>query len=223
MPHKRHKLEAMTVQPLLGLLSPDRRLALSYAPVSVRPLFAGLYALDGKLAGIVTTAREPVLAQLKLAWWRDQLARPVADRPPGEPVLAALAAWGAPGSALSVMVEGWERLIGDAAPGNADLAEFVSARGAACSVLARCLGADPDAAGQAGRGWALGDLGLLLGPSAPLLDLAAAADWRRPRLNRSLRPLLIHHGLARHSMARKFAAGGPAALLLAMRLGLLGI
>jgi hypothetical protein len=53
--------------------------------------------------------------------------------------------------------------------------------------------------------------------------LASEADWSSPRLNREMRPLLIHHGLARRSKNKNFAHPGPASLVLAMRLGLLGI
>lgn len=208
---------------LLALISPDRRLALGYAPATARPLFLGLYALDAKLAGIVRSAREPMLGQLKLAWWRDQLAKPVAARPLGEPVLAALTPWGDNATALAALVDGWEPLLGDDYPAKADLADFAAARGTACAALAGLLGADPEAARRAGQGWALGDLGLMLGPAEQLRQLAAAADWRTPRLNRAMRPLLIHHGLARRSKSKDFAHPGPASLVLAMRLGLLGI
>ena len=208
---------------LLALISPDRRLALGYAPAAARPLFFGLYALDAKLAGIVRSAREPMLGQLKLAWWRDQLGKPVAGRPQGEPVLAALAPWGESGRALAALVDGWEVLIADDYPAQADLAQFAAARGAACAALAGLVGAEPDAARRAGHGWALGDLGLMLGASEPLSQIAAEADWLTPRLNRAMRPLLIHHGLARRSKNKGFAHPGPASLVLAMRLGLLGI
>ena len=208
---------------LLALISPDRRLALGYAPAAARSLFLGLYALDAKLAGIVRSAREPVLAQLKLAWWRDQLGKPVSARPLGEPVLAALALWGESGGALAALVDGWELLLGDEYPARAQLTEFAEGRGTACAALAGLLAADPEAARRAGYGWALGDLGLMLGASEPLRQLAAEADWRRPHLARGLRPLLIHQGLARHSTSRNFAHPGPVALVLAMRLGLLGI
>lgn len=208
---------------LLALISPDRRLALGYAPASARPLFLGLYALDAKLGGIIRSAREPMLGQLKLAWWRDQLAQPVAARPLGEPVLAALTLWGDNATALAALVDGWEPMLGDDYPAEVELAEFAAARGSVCAALAALLGAEPETARRAGYNWALGDLGLMLGVSEPLQKLAAAADWRTPRLSRAMRPLLIHHGLARRSKNNDFTHPGPASLVLALRLGLLGI
>lgn len=208
---------------LLAPISPDRRLALGYAPAPARPLFLCLYALDAKLGGIVRSAREPMLGQLKLAWWRDQLAKPADARPLGEPVLAALTAWGDNATALAALVDGWEPMLGDDYPAEEVLAEFAAARGSACAVLAALLGAEPETARRAGYNWALGDLGLMLGVSESLQKLAAAADWRTPRLSRAMRPLLIHHGLARRSKNKDFAHPGPASLVLALRLGLLGI
>ena len=55
---------------LLDTLAPMHRLALAYAPAEARPAWAGLLALDARLAGVVRAAREPVLGQLRLAWWR---------------------------------------------------------------------------------------------------------------------------------------------------------
>ena len=78
-------------------------------------------------------------------------------------------------------------------------------------------------AGRAGHAWGLLDLGVLHGPSANLGAVADMADWRSPALPRSLRPLSIHFGLAKRSNNRNFAAGDARDLLLAVRLGLLGI
>lgn len=208
---------------LLGLLAPDRRLALSYAPRAARGLFLGLYALDARLEAIVRSAREPVLAQLKLAWWRERIAANPAQRPRGEPVLAALEPWGAESGALSALVDAWEHQLGDDPQSPDSISAFAQARAGTCAALARLTGADPEMAGRAGHAWALLDLGVLHGPSASLRTAADNANWQRPALPRSLRPLLIHFGLAKRSNSRDFAAGDAWDLLLAMRLGLLGI
>jgi len=55
---------------LLDSLGPLNRLALAYAPQSTRLPLLALLALDMRLAGIVRNSREPMLAQLRLAWWR---------------------------------------------------------------------------------------------------------------------------------------------------------
>ena len=78
---------------LLGSLPVLHRLALTYAPArATRPTLA-LLALDARLAGIVRSASEPMLAQLRLAWWREQLEIDLTARPAGEPLLAVLESW----------------------------------------------------------------------------------------------------------------------------------
>lgn len=208
---------------LLGLLAPDRRLALSYAPRAARCLFLGLYALDARLGTAVRTAREPALGQIKLAWWRERIAENPAQRPRGEPVLGALAAWGESGSALTALVDGWEQQLGEEPASTESIRAFTQGRGAACAALAGLLGADPIMANRAGLGWALLDLGALQGPSAGLRAVTDESDWQLPKLPRALRPLSVHFGLAQRTRDREFAVGGIGDLLVAMRLGLLGI
>lgn len=70
------------------------RLVIAYAPGKVREWHETLLLLDARLAGIVRSASEPMLAQLRLAWWRERFAQSVTDWPQGEPLLARLANWG---------------------------------------------------------------------------------------------------------------------------------
>ena len=75
-------------------LPPPQRLALTYASARGREPTHALLSLDAKLAAFLRARREPIAAQLRLAWWRDMLARPVAEWPRGEPVLDSLRAIG---------------------------------------------------------------------------------------------------------------------------------
>ena len=50
------------------------------------PWLAAL-ALDGRIGRMVLGASEPMLGQVRLAWWRDQLGKPIDDRPRGDPLL----------------------------------------------------------------------------------------------------------------------------------------
>ena len=50
------------------------------------PWLAAL-ALDGRIGRMVLGASEPMLGQVRLAWWRDQLGKPIGDRPRGDPLL----------------------------------------------------------------------------------------------------------------------------------------
>lgn len=211
---------------LIGELPVLQRLALAYAPQSSRDHWLGLLALDSRLATILRAAREPMLAQLRLAWWREQLRTDPSAWPEGEPLLALLKRWEGRREALVALVDGWEAMTGAAPlPANALLA-LAEARGAAFAALAEQTGAANrrDAAARLGRNWAVADLAARLSDTAEQRlagELAQALDWSAPRLSGSLRPLAVLHGLA----ARSVRGGGDQGLgtmLAALRLGLLG-
>ena len=51
-----------------------------------------LYALDHELDHVVRVAREPLMAEIRLTWWREAIDEILSGRPPrGHPVLDALA------------------------------------------------------------------------------------------------------------------------------------
>ena len=198
---------------LIEELPAVRRLALSYATRAAHPPFLALLALDAKLGGVVAAAREPVLAQIKLAWWRERLAAPAAERPRGQPLLAALTCWGGHEPVLIALVEAWEAMLGDAP----DAAGIGEARAAAMRSLAHLVGAGAAAepAGGAARVWSDAELGL---PSVPGPAFSLAA------LPRALRPLVVLAGLGQRA-ARRGQRGlieRPADMLCAIRLGLSG-
>ncbi len=72
-------------------LPPPMLLAISYAHPGLRPRLRWLLLLDLRLAQLVHRASEPLIAQMRLAWWREALSKPAEARPKGEPLLAALA------------------------------------------------------------------------------------------------------------------------------------
>ncbi|MCB2065424.1 MAG: hypothetical protein KDE15_02145 [Erythrobacter sp.] len=207
----------MTSHPsLIDTLPLPQRLALSYASRRAQPPVLALLALDARLAGIVRADGEPMIAQIKLAWWRDRLRQPPADWPQGEPLLALLATSGMATEPLAGLVDGWEVLLAD----TLDPAAFAEGRAQGWAAL------DP-AAAQPAREWALVDLALNLGTAdeaAAVRDLARAQPWDRARLPAAMRPLAVLHGLARRALHGDGAEllAGPAAMLLAMRLGIFG-
>ena len=199
---------------LIETLAPPERLALAYAPAALRGRWLALLALDARMGGVVRGAREPVLAQLKLAWWRDRLGDDPARWPKGEPLLALLRDI-ADCTPLAALVDGWEALLAAPPLGEGGLQGLAEARATAVSGL---FGVD--AGSDLTRGWGLAALvGLPLDPAdrASLDALLAAQKWRPYRLPRALRPLLVlHHFAAR---AARGQGGGLAG---AIRLGLLG-
>ena len=214
---------------LLGALPVLQRLALAYAPASARLPTLALLALDTRLAGIVRAASEPMLAQLRLAWWREQLDTDMASWPEGEPLLAVLRSWQGGQATLVRLVDGWEYLTGNAPLPASALEHFAEARGQAFAALAGRLGlaAEAEAALRLGRNWALADMAARLSHTeekAAAQELARGQDWRRARLSRGLRPLTVLHGLAARGMkqGRALDNPSPADLAAALRLGLLG-
>src|SRR3546814_4682234 len=70
-------------------------------PRERRPAMAGLWGLAARLTKLLLDAREPLIGQIKLAWWRDMMAMIASDPaalPKGEPLLAELqASWAGQG------------------------------------------------------------------------------------------------------------------------------
>lgn len=174
--------------------SPERGLVLTYAAPNARAGLAALLALDDALAQLLRTTREPALGQLRLAWWREALAKLDTAPAPAEPVLQALARHVVPhggGAALAPIVHGWEVLIEEERLDAGALARFGEGRGTLFAAAGRVLGASPgDPLTAAGQGWALSDLARHLaepteaeaarGLAAPLLAEAARARWSGP-------------------------------------------
>ena len=214
---------------LLASLPLSQRLALAYAPGSARLATLALFALDTRLAGLLRHSKEPMLAQLRLAWWRESLDRDASEWPAGEPLLAALRSWDGQHKALSALVDGWEALTGHAPLPPEALGQMVEGRGAAFAALASALGrpGEAQACATIGRKWAMADLATRLrdkSETEAMRAMIAEDATRSPRVSRPLRPLLVLHGLAQTRQARgdEKAAQSPTALLKAMRLGILG-
>lgn len=151
-------------------------LALSYAPGKSRAALDALFSLDTALGNVLRTTREPLVGQMRLAWWREALQGLDTSDAPAEPVLQSLAAAvlpvGITGHALSGTVDAWEPLLGDI--GNGSIDEHARLRGRALFTMAgRALdAATDDPVGDAGEGWALADL------AANLSDPALAGRAR---------------------------------------------
>lgn len=212
---------------LLEQLPLEQRLALSYAPRRAREDTLTLLALDNRLGGILRNRGEVIIAQMKLAWWRDRFSEDPARWPVGEPLLARLARWSGDQRRLLRLVDGWEALLAEQLD-RVRIDEFAQGRATAWSAFAVGLGAaDLPRIEQAARVWALADLSLHLGEAGEAELVRAAAleqDWTAPRLPRTLRPLAVLGGLAQRALRRESAEllDGPGAVMLALRIGLSG-
>jgi phytoene synthase len=214
---------------LIGTLPSLERLALAYAPARARVPTMALFALDSRLAGLLRHSREPMLAQLRLAWWRETLGQGADAWPAGEPLLAALRSWNGGHTALARLVNGWEALTGPAPLPRSALEDMIIGRAEAFAALAGALGArsEENAARKLGRRWALTDLAMRLSNAderGAVREMLEEEAGRIPKVSRALRPLLVLQGLAerRFRLGSEAAAQSPAAMLKAMRLGFLG-
>ena len=207
-------------------LTPILRLAIAYAPARSRARALALLALDHRLAAIVQSAREPVLGQLKLSWWRDRLGQPPERWPKGEPVLVALRSWGDHSGRLVQLVDGWEDMIGG---GLAEMSALSDARALAWADFAELVNQSPvrDAVLSAARSWSLAELALGCANGTlrdEALAVARSEDWQRALLPRDLRSLAMLHGLAKRALWRDRTnlLSVPSDLAVAIRIGLFG-
>lgn len=172
----------MVNAPLTGPESdPERALAMTYAAPAHRPALAALWRLDGRLADILRTTREPMVGQMRLTWWHAALSALDDAPPPAEPVLQALAHDVLPlvtGRQLAAWVEGWEALLEPALDETAMRAHATHRGGGVFAAMARVVGVDDPAVTMAGEGWALADLAQHLATSK------AAALARRMAIER---------------------------------------
>ncbi|MDX3899450.1 MAG: hypothetical protein QHC40_02890 [Sphingobium sp.] len=172
-----------------------------------------VWAYDARLAQVVRTTTEPLIGQMRLAWWQDVLTDENGAKGRGEPLLAAMRAAGVAGHpGLDSMLDGWEALIGGEAPDPAALRTFGVGRGG--GMFRALAGADEghgEALEQAGALWALWDLSGHVGSRAEVEAaveaarefLGGAPTWDWPR---RWKPMRLAAELARDDITRGQAA-----------------
>ena len=133
-----------------------------YVPRPARFLVTALFALDSAMGEVVRTTTEPMIGQIRLAWWRERLEELDEGRAPAEPNLQAaaeiIAGSEVTGREMAEITEGWEALL-EPFPWDGAVADAVADRGRRLfAIAARIVGARPERAGQAGQLWALVDV-----------------------------------------------------------------
>lgn len=145
----------------------ERWLSVLWAPAEARAALLALHAYDLEQQRVVAEAREAMLAEIRLAWWREQLEQLATGKaPPPQPLLRALAADARPRpvdlAALTRIEEGFLPLLTD---GRLDALAMAKARGGPlfeallAALLARPLtSAEVQDAWAAGTRWGLSRL-----------------------------------------------------------------
>ncbi|WP_448657504.1 squalene/phytoene synthase family protein [Sphingomonas sp. CJ99] len=159
--------------------NPEVALAIGYAPPRLGESMRALLALDDALGAVLRGTTQPMLAQIRLAWWRERLEALDSEAPPAMPVLVdvqrSCVANGVSGAALAGMAMGWERLATAESLDLAVLDQCAAERGGTLFRAIAALAAVPPPPGldAAGQGWAMADL------SRHLSDMAMASDAQR--------------------------------------------
>lgn len=183
---------------------PERALILAYAPPVSRAALAALLALDDALALLLRTTSQPAVGQLRLAWWREALAKLDTAPAPAEPVLRGLAAEvlprGVTGASLVPIVHGWEVLVEEESLDGLALARFAAGRGSLFVAAGAALGASGDPLAMAGEGWALADLARHLGDGE---EASAARAASQPRFAEALAARWSRNGRALGALAHR--------------------
>lgn len=174
-------------------------------------------ALDKRLAEVAAGPGEPILRQIRLAWWRDALATDTADAA-GEPLIDALRAHGTATPlrvATAAMVDGWEIwALARENPTQTDMADHALTRGAGVfqAIAALCGHHGDDMfLRDAGYLWALWDIAGRMDDPARGHALTIAHErlrgWDRVKVPLP-RPLSILTKLALHDL--RHGRGAPA-------------
>lgn len=161
-----------------------------------------LWTLDARLARLVASTTEPMIGQIRLAWWNDALTDESGAKGRGEPLVDAMRdAQLTPPAGLNDWLDGWEAMIGDT-----DLVGYAVGRGGGLFRSLAGEGDVPDWLIDAGAVWALWDLSGHVSDATVASQAVALGRDRLlpavPQWPRAWRPMRIAYTLARHDIMR---------------------
>ena len=225
----------MSPMPPLGDLvrryDPDRFFTSLFAPAGARESLWALYAFNHELARAREAVREPMMALIRLQWWREVVEGARRRHEVAEPVGAALDRGALEGADLLALIEAREA---DPPEDGAAWVEYVeSTAGRLAAAAGRVLGSLPNpalaAAGAAygasgvlrNRGLA-GDSGIpeLAAAGRRWLDQAATARFSRSHVAAALPAVFARRDLARRMPVRDRGLGDKLAVMRAALTGL---
>jgi NADH dehydrogenase [ubiquinone] 1 alpha subcomplex assembly factor 6 len=237
---ERRSTDADRLSPVAALVQrhdPDRFQTVLFAPAARREALFALYAFNYEIARVRETVTQPMLGQIRLQWWRENIAAAFAGdairhHPVVEPLAAAIREFGLTRNHFDRLIDARETDLSDEPPASLaaveDYAESTSAR--LLYLALEVLGAHSSAAREAGQhigiAYALaGLLRLLPFGTRPLIpadislqngvtELSAAASRHldaarvhRNAIPRSALPALLPAIIAQRSLTRLKRAG----------------
>jgi 15-cis-phytoene synthase len=188
----------------LELLKPPKRLAIAYARRPEKGLLSLLLLMDARLGEILKHNSEPLIAQMRLAWWRDVIGKVPAQRPSGEPLIAQLnllqaahPEWNIDEFLLSI-IDGWDELFANESWNNDALVRHGKARSKGIFASFAVISGYEITEGinTLGQRWALTDLLAFCQNEEQYRAVIEVAfpevgEKRKEHLPRRLRPLTI--------------------------------
>lgn len=136
----------------------DRFQTALFAPVDRREALFALYAFNYEIARVRERVTEPMLGQIRLQWWRENIATAFAggsvrQHPVVEPLTAAIRSLALSREHFDRMIDARERDLEDEPPANlAELEQYAEATSSRLVYLAlEALGVRDPAAGKAAR------------------------------------------------------------------------
>ncbi|MEL7197177.1 MAG: hypothetical protein AAGL10_02585 [Pseudomonadota bacterium] len=212
-------------------LPDEAKLALAYTQVPLRDPLRVFFELDLRLGRLVSATTEPMLGQMRLAWWRETLVKDEIDWPNGDHVLDGVKEhWQSRASSLLPLVDAWEHLLSDPPLAAEDAIAFANGRRDALTSVFELEAADSAQFGIADAAWhwALADLAskvTLLEEREILIDLARDRALGRLRLPRHAKGIAVIGALGRRALERggRPLMEGRGASLVAIRAAITGL
>lgn len=189
-------------------LPTEVELALAWTPPKVRVPLSIALQLDRRLSRIITRTHEPILGQMRLAWWREILGKPASERPLGDVVLDAIGNhWTGREATLIAMVDGWEVLITADPLDSPAIESFGKQRSAFFAALAEdySLPEQQESIAAAAYRWAIADAAARVSDAderAALIAAGTACLSTGGRLPKVLRGLAVLDALSKRALRR---------------------
>ena len=211
-------------------LPAELELALAHSPEHMRDVLRIFFELDSRLARIVSGTNEPMLGQMRLAWWRETLAKPAAERPAGDAVIDAIGALGQGyETGFSRLIDGWEHMLVEPPLTKDHARAFAEGRvDALCAVFVEITNPKvAEALERAAWHWAVADLAAKVSDSEERSMLVSVglecsdADKRLPKAARGI-AVLGALGLRSLKAGGRPLMEGRGAALTALRAAIFG-